>query len=347
MFRTLDPSNEGRKRSGIAFLCGALTETFVLVAVSILGLLFPYELPETTRRYAVTWLQSVAPPERPTLHPPPKVAHVVVAIPKPAETKTPRAEALSIPTVQPKISRAPVHVLEAPLPAAPTPQPGQPARSQLAVREGLFGGAAEPVTTKRPAQEVQTGGFGSPEGLPGRAQGGSQGNVARLGSFGLPEGPGFGNGTGGSRGIKGVVANVGFGTGIAGPGSERTGKGGSGVAIGGFEKPTPAKPAQMEQVRAIAPADFQPVEIVSKPAPVYTAEAVQLRIEGEVTLSVVFEASGLIRVLGVVKSLGHGLDQAAEQAAAQIRFKPARRDGKPADFPATLHIQFRLADQSS
>jgi TonB family protein len=72
-----------------------------------------------------------------------------------------------------------------------------------------------------------------------------------------------------------------------------------------------------------------------------------LGIQGEVTLSVVFQASGAIRIIGVVGSLGHGLDQAAEQAATQIRFKPALRDGKPADFPATLRIQFRLADQSA
>ena len=70
-------------------------------------------------------------------------------------------------------------------------------------------------------------------------------------------------------------------------------------------------------------------------------------IQGEVTLSVVFQASGTIRILEVVKSLGHGLDQAAEQAAAQIRFKPARDNGKPVDFPATLRIEFRLADQTT
>jgi hypothetical protein len=35
---------------------------------------------------------------------------------------------------------------------------------------------------------------------------------------------------------------------------------------------------------------------------------------------------------------------AAEQAAAQIRFKPAQRDAKLADLPATLRIQFRLAE---
>jgi TonB family protein len=92
---------------------------------------------------------------------------------------------------------------------------------------------------------------------------------------------------------------------------------------------------------------FLPVEIISKPAPVYTEEARQLKIQGEVALSVVFQASGGIRVISVTKSLGHGLDEAAVQAAAQIRFKPAQRDGKAADFPATLRIVFRLADQST
>jgi protein TonB len=93
--------------------------------------------------------------------------------------------------------------------------------------------------------------------------------------------------------------------------------------------------------------DFQPVEIISKPTPVYTEEARRLGIQGEVTLSVVFQASGTIRVMSVVKSLGHGLDQAAQQAAMQIRFKPARRSGQPEDFPATLRIQFRLGGQPS
>jgi len=91
---------------------------------------------------------------------------------------------------------------------------------------------------------------------------------------------------------------------------------------------------------------FQPVEVFSKPTPAYTEEARNLGVQGEVELSVVFQASGAIKVVGVVRSLGHGLDQAAVQAAAQIRFKPAQRDGKPVDFPATLRIQFRLADES-
>jgi TonB family protein len=68
-----------------------------------------------------------------------------------------------------------------------------------------------------------------------------------------------------------------------------------------------------------------------------------LRIEGEVVLEVVFEASGKLRILRVVQSLGHGLDEAAVHAAEQIRFKPAKRDGQPSDSTALVHIVFQLA----
>jgi TonB family protein len=119
------------------------------------------------------------------------------------------------------------------------------------------------------------------------------------------------------------------------------------VATGVFEKARQVAQTPAENLHVPPPADFQPVEILSKPAPTYPEEARRLGVQGEVVLSVVFQASGAIRVIGVVKSLGHGLDQAAEQAATQIRFNPALRDGKAADFPATLRVQFRLADQST
>ena len=86
-----------------------------------------------------------------------------------------------------------------------------------------------------------------------------------------------------------------------------------------------------------------PVEIVSKPRPTYTEEARRLKIEGEVVLEVVFVSTGQLRVLGVLQTLGHGLDEAAIAAARSIEFKPARRDGKPVDHAARLHILFQLA----
>jgi TonB family protein len=86
-----------------------------------------------------------------------------------------------------------------------------------------------------------------------------------------------------------------------------------------------------------------PVAIQSKPAPVYTDEARQLHIEGEVLLDVVFTAGGNVRVLQVVQGLGHGLDEAAIHAAEQIRFSPAEKAGQPVDCPATLHVVFSLS----
>jgi TonB family protein len=86
-----------------------------------------------------------------------------------------------------------------------------------------------------------------------------------------------------------------------------------------------------------------PAEIISKPTPAYTPEARNLRIEGDVVLEVVFEASGRLRVVRIVQGLGHGLDESATRAAEQIRFKPAQRDGQPADYAATVHIVFQLA----
>ena len=93
---------------------------------------------------------------------------------------------------------------------------------------------------------------------------------------------------------------------------------------------------------AVAPRTT-PVEVISKPTPVYTEEGKKLKIEGEVLLEVSFEAAGKVRVIRVVRGLGHGLDEAAVRAAEQIHFKPATRDGQPADSSAVLHIVFQLA----
>jgi len=85
------------------------------------------------------------------------------------------------------------------------------------------------------------------------------------------------------------------------------------------------------------------VEIVSKPKPAYTEEARRLRIEGEVLIDVLFTAAGEVRVLRLVRGLGHGLDESAFDAARHIRFRAATRDGMPADAAATVRIVFSLA----
>lgn len=371
MFSTLDLATEGRTRRGLAFTCGVLAQVLVIGAGVLIGILFPQELPLFEKHFALAWLPALTPPEKPVVEPPRKTARVV--LPEQKSPEPPKALAFSVPEPEVPKPRPTISSIPTPktsLPPLPVIQPISPpkVKEQAEVHTGIFGGAAEHVTLKRRVQDVQTGGFGSAQGLPGRAQGDSTGNVPKLGSFGLPEGPGTGNGTGGRHGAQGVVASAGFGSGIAGAGIHGDGKktvvasagfssgvvgvgngrgDGGPVTVGGFAKALPVAPAPAKNLQAPPPEEFQPIEILSKPSPVYTDDARRLKIQGDVTLSVVFLANGAIKIVGVLTSLGHGLDQAAEQAAAQIRFKPAKRAGQPTDFPATLHIEFRLADQAS
>ncbi len=68
-----------------------------------------------------------------------------------------------------------------------------------------------------------------------------------------------------------------------------------------------------------------------------------MSIEGEVLVEVVLEASGRVRIVRLVKGLGHGLDENAQASAREIRFRPALKQGVPADSTAVVHILFQLA----
>ena len=119
------------------------------------------------------------------------------------------------------------------------------------------------------------------------------------------------------------------------------------VRVGGFADSTTqaqaVRPPEDARAGVREAVGYTPVEILFKPRPTYTAEARSLKVEGEVALQVVFLASGTIRVLRVVRGLGHGLDEAAQQAAEQVRFKPATRGGTPVDTSATIRITFELS----
>jgi TonB family protein len=208
---------------------------------------------------------------------------------------------------------------------------------------GAFGGKRVVATVKLPRSKVQTGGFGNPKGIAGIAR--NNGDLPQVGSFDRAAGPGSGNGSGGAHGAKGLVASAGFGDGMAGGTGNADAPAGDGQThTGGFGDAAAAAPSTAHPKIQPAVAAFEPVEITSKPDPIYTAEARRMRVQGTVILRVDFKASGEVQILGLVRGLGHGLDQAAMRAAQQIQFKPARRDGQPVDAPAVLHILFRLAD---
>src|SRR3984893_9859832 len=214
----------------------------------------------------------------------------------------------------------------------------QPKRPREEVKmNNLNTGSAAPATVVAPVNKVQTGGFGDPNGVPGNGDPKKSTNINRLGSPALPGGPGYGNGTGGDKGIRGTVASTGFGNGVANPPQGGGKKGGS--VASGFGDQTGAD-ATKKKAAAVESGTSQ-VELLEKPRPEYTAEGRSLKLEGDVVLDVVFLASGSLQVTGVVSGLGHGLDEAATRAAQQIKFKPAKRDGQPVDLPARIRIQFR------
>ncbi len=271
------------------------------------------------------------PPPKPAVVEPvkldPKKPHIF-EIPKAVVPKVQKVEALA-PEMQAHLDAAKID----------TTNNGPKKPKEDVKMNNIDSGSAAPATVKAPLDKVQTGGFGDPNGMAGKGDPNHATNVNRLGSPALPGGPGYGNGTGGDKGIKGTVASTGFGNGIANP-PPSGGKQGK-VQSSGFGDQT-VTDAPKKKVAAGGPADT-PVDILDKPKPEYTAEGRSLKLEGDVVIDVVFLSNGTMQVNRVVSGLGHGLDEAAVRAAQTIKFKPAKREGQPVDFPARVRIEFRLA----
>src|SRR5580700_2192101 len=329
----------------------------LVTIVVILPLLFPQQMIPSAM-FMVTDLAGppldIPEPPKPKPPAPPKVAKVQPP-PPPVEKITPPKPDVVKFFAPPKI--------EAPKPkprqvAAELPkvddtfQPlnlkvdnSQPARPREPVKTGMMSGgsSAIPTITKpTPVDKVQTGGFGDPNGVTGPSDPNKRANIGQFGNPALPPGPGYGNGSGGATGQRGIIASTGFGNGIAVPPAGGTKRGGT-VQSTGFANSNDVVPIAPKKKMDDAPA-VEPVVILAKPKPVYSAEAIKLNLEGEVLLEVVFPASGgEVQVNRVVKGLGHGLDEAAMRAAQQIKYKPALSNGHPVDFPAVVHIVFQIA----
>jgi TonB family protein len=314
--------------------------TFLVVALLLvinLGLLFPERI--QLKQYRVTSLiplpalkpeviepvkvrptlkVKLQPPapvfEQPKLVVPQEVHHVV----KPEPVEAPKVVMNQFAPPQLKITAA--------------------AAKPLLLHTGDFAGSSVAPTVVAPVQKVQTGGFGDPNGLKGTGKEGAKLYAAQAGGFDMPVGPGQGNGSGGAKGIKGIVASADFGNGVA---TESRGHSGT-VSTGGFGQEQVVHGGPKLAQADAGPATV-PVEITFKPQPVYTDEARGLKLEGEVLLEVMFGANGTLHVNRVVRGLGHGLDEAAIGAANKMRFKPALRIGQPIDSTAVVHVMFQMA----
>jgi len=291
------------------------------------------------------------------------LAGPMIEIPQPkAQPVRPKAQPQPQP-VQPQPQPQHIAKLLAPRPLpAPKPKPVEVRNAELPKLEQPVIPAKFEVADSQPVKprEVKTGmlgdspaggSFGDPHGLAGITDPTKRVNVARVGSFDASDGPGAGSGNGNGTGVGGAggrgngnrVASAGFGgtvlasgTGTGGPRAVQTS--GFGSAEAATQLPAKSAPKAADEAPAV-----QSVAILSKPNPMYTDEARKLGIEGEVLVDVIFLASGQIKVEGVEKGLGHGLDESAVRAAQQIHFKPALQEGRPVDFPAVVHIVFQLA----
>jgi TonB family protein len=173
----------------------------------------------------------------------------------------------------------------------------------------------------------------------GNPYGGMSGKA--VAPHGIVGSTGFGNGTkfGSSAGVQGKVASAGVpgGTGTAHNGNAY---GNAKVASAGIPKATAASAPMPMAHQQVASTNL---EVLSKPPVRYTQEARQMRVQGDVILRVTFTASGQVVVQGVVHGLGHGLDEEARRVAAQIRFRPATRNGQAVDMTTNITITFQLA----
>jgi TonB family protein len=134
--------------------------------------------------------------------------------------------------------------------------------------------------------------------------------------------PSAGPGSGGGIGTgKGGGVGSGNGPGV-GPGSG--GGIGGGVyrlgSTGGITEPT----------------------IIYRVEPQYSEDARKARYQGTVTLEAIVHKDGTVEIIRVVRGVGFGLDENAQKALRQWKFKPAMLNGQPVDVSLNIEVNFNL-----
>src|SRR5215470_7170341 len=202
----------------------------------------------------------------------------------------------------------------------PTP-PSKGAPPQMALTPQIVLPNPEPPKIKNPTLPVAMTTIGDPSlKMPKGPIGDPLGVPAPPSS-----GPGTGGGIGRNRGT-GVGSGDGGGAG-AGRGGN-TGGGDMGLGGGGSVEPMSAT--------------LRPTILYREKAK-YTEEARQNKVQGTVTLQVVFNLNGSITDIKVIRGLPNGLTETSIEAAQKIRFQPAvDKNGKPVSVRATLEYNFAL-----
>ena len=146
-------------------------------------------------------------------------------------------------------------------------------------------------------------------------------NFALLGAMdGIPGPPSAGPGVGGGMGT-GQGRGVGEGGGPGVGEGQGGGFGGGVFRIGG---------------------GVTPPTILLKVDPQYSEEARKARFQGTVILQAIVRKDGTVDIMGVVRSVGFGLDENAIMALKQWKFRPGMSNGTPVDVALNIEVNFNL-----
>jgi TonB family protein len=331
------PDPEGRS---VSFITSTLINGSILALILFVSITAKQVI---QRHYELTTLiaptqpppepkpKPIPPPKLPPPPEPPKIQMEAPKIQMPKPKPEPKPVQIEAKLNMPVIKQNRPNIIEQPQPkaaltAAMPAQDKSVKPSTAPVHLGqTFGVTPNPFAT-RPATVAAIG----------NPYGGMNGPA--VAPHGVVGSTGIGNGlkSGSNSGVVGRVASAGIpATASSGTPTGSYGK----VGSAGI----PVQTAAVVQPQAVVQPTATSLEVLSKPAVQYTAEARQQKIQGDVVLRVTFTANGQVVVQSVVRSLGHGLDEEARRVAQLIKFRPATRNGQPVDLTTNITITFQLA----
>ncbi|MET0384874.1 MAG: energy transducer TonB, partial [Polyangiales bacterium] len=132
------------------------------------------------------------------------------------------------------------------------------------------------------------------------------------------------------------------------------GGGGGGVAVATAPAAQPtaaseavktAAPKSLTRPKSAQPTCDQPLvkpKPIDMPQPAYPSQAREAGIAGKVRVELKVDASGRVVSARVLEGLGHGLDEAALEAARTARFEPATLCGAPTETSFVIGMRFNL-----
>lgn len=349
------------ERSPGSFITSIVINGLALLLLFLLGATAKKEMDRHRYEETLLMLPTKPPPpeQKVKLPPPPKVdlprpPDLMLEAPKidlPKPKPEPKPDELEAKVPAPVIQTVKPNVIEAPQPKAVLNIVAKPNVVTAQPTKNAIFAAAMPAQDNSQKPSTKPVHFGQTFGATPNPNAKGPATIAAIGNpYGGMSGPavaphgivgstGFGNGTkfGSNNGVVGKVASAGVrGTTNVPQPVMSPGK----VASVGITAAPTYVAAPQPTTAGPPPTD---VEVLSKPQPQYTSEAKQLKVQGDVILKVNFTANGQVVVQGIVRGLGHGLDEEARRVAQQIRFRPATRNGQAVDKTTTITITFQLA----